>query len=370
MEIVSYKLLTEPNWDFELVSCIMDSLNNKEKEADKPPIAQELSVILKNVYEYNDKVLEKVLPIFEGYKDIKALFEYTTFETDNRARPVLINIAKQKKLHEEMTKEEMDVIMIEGVEEWAKAVSGEYNDVKVTNISQLIEFLKNLEADDSVKMKMITIYSERYTLLPRVQQFIVEGVKILQEFYPIVEKEFEEAIVSLQDKAFLESNFKELGLIKVGKCNQMVVQPCILPYNQISMAWEDEEEKVVVADIGIYVFRLNVTHKKIAITDSKLQSALKTLGDPTRLKIVHMLSGKKMYIQEIADDISLTPATVSHHINLLLQEGFVCVTVDVEKAKKIFYELNPIKFKELGEAVIQLGLMASNTDTKGEGYNG
>ncbi len=367
MEIKEYKLLTEPNWDYELVNTIVDTLDNKEKETNITPIAKEFAVILKNVYEYKEKVLEGVLPILEKYPDIKLLFEITSLEKDNRARPILVNLTSQKKLHMGMTKEEMDAIMLEGLQDWAKSVIGEYSDVRIRSLSELIAFLKDLETEDSVKMKMITIYSERYTLLTRAQQFIAESIKILQEYYPIVEKEYEEAIVSLQDKSYLESNFNDLGYIKFGKCNRMVVQPCILPYNQIAVDWRDEEEKDVAADVGIYVFQLSNTNKKVALSDSKILSALKALGDATRLKIIHMLSGKKMYIQEIADVLGLTPATVSHHINLLLQEGFVCVTVDVEKAKKIFYEIHPEKFTELGEAVKQLGLEALSTDRKGEG---
>ena len=366
MEIISYQLLTEPNWEYDLVNCITEHISTKEKEANKSPLPNEISVMLKNVGSFKDKVIEKVMPVFAEYPDIKLMFEYSILEVDNRARPVLHNLTSQKKLHAGMTNNEIDSIMLDGIEKWAKSVSGEYNEIKISNISDLIEFLKNLETEDSVKMKMITIYSERHQLLPRVQQFLAEGVKILQELYPTVQKDYEEAIRTFQDKSYLEENLKELGLIKFGKCNKMVLQLCILPYNQFAVDWEDEEEKAVIAEIGIYVFSLSSKLKKNILSDSKLLSALKTLGDSTRLKIVHMLTGKKMYIQEIADVVGLTPATVSHHINLLLQEGFVCVTVDVEKAKKIFYEINPYKFDEVGAAVKQLGLEAIIGDRKGE----
>lgn len=366
MEIISYQLLTEPNWEYELVTCITEHISLKEKEVNKSPVLNEISVMLKNVDDYKDKVIEKILPIYDAYPDIKQLFEYSLLEVDNRARPVLHNLTSQKKLHEGMTNDEIDSIMLEGIENWAKSINGEYNEIKIHNISELIEFLKNLETEDSVKMKMITMYSERHNLLPRVQEFFAEGIKILKEFYPLVQKDFEESIRIFQDKSYLEDNLKELGLIKFGKCSQMVAQLCILPYNQLAVDWQDEEEKTVIAEIGIYVFRLYTTHKKNALSDSKLLSALKTLGDATRLKIIHMLTGKKMYIQEIADVVGLTPATVSHHINLLLQDGFVCVTVDVEKAKKIFYEINPSKFQEVGEAVKLLGLELVTGDRKGE----
>ena len=35
-----------------------------------------------------------------------------------------------------------------------------------------------------------------------------------------------------------------------------------------------------------------------------------------RLRIIGLLSDKKMYLQEIAEALELAPSTISHHINL------------------------------------------------------
>lgn len=357
MEIINYKVLTEPNWEYELVCGIVEDTIKKESSDGQNANhdSMEINSILKNVMEYRDKVMNHVISILDQYPEIKPLFKISEVEVDNRARPILVYLVCQKKLNKELSEEDIDSLMLEGFEAWAKSVNGEYSDIRIANLSDLINFLKDLEVEDSVKMRMITLYSERYTLIPKVQLFLAEGITILKEYFHLVQQEFEDSVAIFQDKKFLQSNLDKLGLFKFGKCNSMILQPCIIPYNQIAVDWRDEEGDVVYTEVGLYVFRLSDHVKKNTLSDSKILSGLKALGDATRLKIIHMLTGKKMYIQEISDVLNLTPATVSHHINLLLQEGLVCVTVDVEKAKKIYYEINPEKYRELGEAVIQLG---------------
>nr|WP_243167914.1 metalloregulator ArsR/SmtB family transcription factor [Anaerocolumna cellulosilytica] len=90
--------------------------------------------------------------------------------------------------------------------------------------------------------------------------------------------------------------------------------------------------------------------------DTQLTADLKAIGDATRLKILHLLSGKELYLQEMADALKLTPATVSHHMNILLQSEMVCITVNIEKAKKVYYSLNPVKLTELGETIKRLAV--------------
>lgn len=58
-----------------------------------------------------------------------------------------------------------------------------------------------------------------------------------------------------------------------------------------------------------------------------------------------------MYLQEIAEALELAPSTISHHIQILLNTMLVSVTVDAMNSRKIFYETNKDKVKELGESI-------------------
>jgi len=62
------------------------------------------------------------------------------------------------------------------------------------------------------------------------------------------------------------------------------------------------------------------------------------LGDPTRLRILRLLSGREMYLTELADRLGLTKATTKHHMIRLRAAG--CVTL-YDRDRMTFYALKP-----------------------------
>ncbi len=47
------------------------------------------------------------------------------------------------------------------------------------------------------------------------------------------------------------------------------------------------------------------------------------LADPTRLRILSCLCGKERPVHEVVDDIGLTQANISRHLNILFRAGIV-----------------------------------------------
>lgn len=103
--------------------------------------------------------------------------------------------------------------------------------------------------------------------------------------------------------------------------------------------------------VGIYFFDYLKLKTENRFSDTQLINDLKALGDATRLKIVHLLAKEKMYVQELANELELTPATISHHINTLLKSELITITLDTERPKTIYYQLNPGKIYSLGSTV-------------------
>lgn len=54
-----------------------------------------------------------------------------------------------------------------------------------------------------------------------------------------------------------------------------------------------------------------------------LESQLKALADRNRLQILRLLAGQKLYGAKLAEYLSITTATVSHHLDILKKAGFV-----------------------------------------------
>ena len=76
----------------------------------------------------------------------------------------------------------------------------------------------------------------------------------------------------------------------------------------------------------------------------KFQESFKALSDPTRRAILDMLKGGAMTAGDISSQFDMTAATVSHHLSVLREAGFIS---DDRRGKFIYYELNMTVLDEI-----------------------
>lgn len=77
---------------------------------------------------------------------------------------------------------------------------------------------------------------------------------------------------------------------------------------------------------------------------SKTAERLKALAEPTRLKILEMLSSEEMCVCEIIDKLHLSQPAISHHLKILRQADII---KDRKEGKWIFYSLNKKEYLTL-----------------------
>jgi ArsR family transcriptional regulator len=64
----------------------------------------------------------------------------------------------------------------------------------------------------------------------------------------------------------------------------------------------------------------------------------KILSDPNRLRILKMLQIKPLCVCEITDVLKLAPSTVSQHLKILKEYGFI---LEEKEGKWVNYEIHP-----------------------------
>jgi DNA-binding transcriptional ArsR family regulator len=69
----------------------------------------------------------------------------------------------------------------------------------------------------------------------------------------------------------------------------------------------------------------------------------KALGDETRLRLLRLLAGREMYLQELARALGVSHVTVIHHITLLRAAQLVRV---VERENFKYYGLRPERMRD------------------------
>lgn len=68
----------------------------------------------------------------------------------------------------------------------------------------------------------------------------------------------------------------------------------------------------------------------------KLIKTLKSISDPIRLRIIHLLSYQELCVCEIVDTLNLPQSTVSRHLTILKNSE---VVEDTKKGQWVYYNL-------------------------------
>ena len=75
-----------------------------------------------------------------------------------------------------------------------------------------------------------------------------------------------------------------------------------------------------------------------------MNDAFKALSDPTRRKILQLLSKGDMTAGEVADCFEMTKPSVSHHLSILKGAGLID---DERRGQNIIYSLNMSVFQQV-----------------------
>jgi ArsR family transcriptional regulator, arsenate/arsenite/antimonite-responsive transcriptional repressor len=80
-----------------------------------------------------------------------------------------------------------------------------------------------------------------------------------------------------------------------------------------------------------------------------LAEQLKTLAEPKRLLILHMLMEGVQCNCELGDALKLPPNLISHHLRVLREAGLILMERDPLDARWVYYSINREAFGKLQE---------------------
>ena len=90
-------------------------------------------------------------------------------------------------------------------------------------------------------------------------------------------------------------------------------------------------------EVLVYGFAL-INRLNDKALEKKSREFIKILADDKRYEILKLLGERKWYSSELANHFSLTPATMSYHINKLIEIGII--SFESGEQNRIFYKLN------------------------------
>lgn len=209
---------------------------------------------------------------------------------------------------------------------------------------------------DADRMVMLRFFRDMDSYYEEIVEKLSQLQSVCRKHFPLIESRFEKRAALYREQGEASRPIKWLyGLLKDARQ--------IIPHEPIHLAISPVLYNLmgcrVVADlpinklvlIGLIFDDLEDLEKTQKRRQDSTEEQLKAIADPTRLAIVRLLSQRAHYVQELADTLKLTPATLSHHLKALLRAGLVSAGIE---GRRSYYSLNPQELSGLAQDLLQM----------------
>ena len=296
----------------------------KEREEERPSssLEEQLEVIV-------EEMRQMSVPL-ESYKD-----NILYFYKDDALRMFFVNVKNVLRYHsfdeyakvlhsmdEGQIKQQLMTTIVKQDEEEA---SVEDKVVELLgNQFAFLDFLKNLPIDDTVRWNYFTIMSqpkkfvEDFISLHQTLKPIFE--KVYAEYLPILEKSYQEFETTIQEHpTILAEAFSGTKVIE--EIDWVSDEISVIPTLLLSDFYFQDSEILILGAKSLEVIQ-RVIQTRLDKQQERI-NVFKNLGDKTRYQIFCEIAKGTKSVKKIAEQLGITSATVSYHINELVLSNLV-----------------------------------------------
>ena len=306
----------------QLLYPILILKKDREEERPSSPLEEQLEVIVEEMRQmsvplepYKDNILyfykDDALRMF--FVNVKNVLHYRSFEE---------YAEDLHSMDEEQMKQQLMTTIVKQDEEEIEAED------KVTellgNQFAFLDFLKNLPIDDTLRWNYFTIMSqpkkfvEDFISLHQILKPIFE--KVYAEYLPILEKSYQEFETTIQEHpTILAEAFSGTKVIE--EIDWASDEISVIPTLLLSDFFFQDSEILILGAKSLEVIQ-HVIQTRLDKQQERI-NVFKNLGDKTRYQIFCEIAKGSKSVKGIAEQLGITSATVSYHINELVLSNLV-----------------------------------------------
>lgn len=203
----------------------------------------------------------------------------------------------------------------------------------VTCINELIQFLMKNGCTEDVKWVCTALYYSMDEYLEELDVILRKATGLFLEHLPDVTGLCRQTAAYTKEQIGDDPSRVFHNLNIATPPETVTVYPCLMDFH--GLRWDFADSRIY---FGVYYEALTNLIQKYSDQSASLVSRLKSIGDKSRLEILRSLKAGECNGQDISEKLGLAPATISHHMNLLTNEGFVTTT---KRGTSTYYTLNP-----------------------------
>ncbi|MDD3129888.1 MAG: winged helix-turn-helix domain-containing protein [Candidatus Izemoplasmatales bacterium] len=228
----------------------------------------------------------------------------------------------------------------------------EPNDVEVLNDSQAMQYINSLKITSANKWNLLLMiqnpkdYLEKWVnLLHKTQTIFYQVYQQYEEKVVKVGEDISKRLSKNPNESFKKITYDAVQFDFSNQDSCFLYVSAIFPYTLRFVG--DSECRIVWGMEMEYSFRriheINEDHLMQRV------KIFKTLGDRTRYETLKLIAKGETSIKNIADELDVSSATISYHINEFLTSGLLHLSK--EKNKKTRYVVDYKKLNEIIESL-------------------
>lgn len=218
-------------------------------------------------------------------------------------------------------------------------------DADIVNYNDLLNFIENMDIPADEKWELCRFFKnfEEYRdylayIMEKAGKLFLEKYESIKHYIGWFSSSVNEPF-NADSAKFIKENY-DIELSEY--VDTLFLQPTIMMCNTTKylMNFSSENE-----DDFMYVGVLFEPLKEItsdSTLEDKLCRGLRTLGDMRKFEILKLLAESPKYGQQLAKLLDISTATVSHHMSMLIECGFVEIK---RNSNRIYYVLNNKKLR-------------------------
>lgn len=216
----------------------------------------------------------------------------------------------------------------------------------ITNYAELFAFIETLPLPADEKFELCRLYNNFEEYRELLAGILESAGRLYMQKYDTIKHYigwFSAAVaepLAQSGAQYIESNY---GVRISPSADEIYLQPSIAMCSGTRYLMSFTSEKVVdFLYVGVLFEPLREI-TDVSTVDDRICRALRTMGDDRKFEILKLLAEGPKYGMELASLLELSTATVSHHMALLLEAGFVSIR---RESNRVYYELNRKKVRD------------------------
>lgn len=214
------------------------------------------------------------------------------------------------------------------------------------SLQELAEQIEQIFSEDSQRWMVFRLITGAKAYLHRLEEALMPAAEALRSHQdalaPLVEESLAFVQKGVQEKGPLF--FREAFHIEPAADAPVHLRFSLIRNGEFSSFHSPHRQEL---QMGVLEKVLAGLHFQ-QMSPERLLELFKALGDKRRMEILFLLREHPYYGQELAEKLSLSPATISHHMNLMLQCGLIVMEQD---GLKMRYSISPDTAKQFLSAL-------------------